>query len=195
MPRAEIPSSRLSLGHLTILVAATGAGLAMFRPYLASFAGPGMQYFSPAMRTVEITYGAWSILAAWWMVALLILRYRHPHPSRGWLARRPGHVACCAAVVALGVGGLDELTRLAASHHPAPFSFSQLWITLSVRVGPTIAGAWLLLALSGRWRSDRGWMDRLGRFLGSCWIGWILFWLLPDAIRSRIPPIWDGVLR
>ena len=195
MPRAELPGSRLSLGHLTILIAATAAGLAMFRPYLASFAGSNMQYASPAFRTIEITYGAWSIIAVWWMVALLILRYRRPHPSRARLTRRPGHVACCAAVVALGLGCLDELTQLVASHHPTPFSFYQLWITLSVRIGPTIAGAWLLLALSGHWRADRGWMDRLGRFPGACWIGWILFWMLPSSIHSRIPPIWDGVLQ
>ena len=196
MPRAETSDPRLWLVDLAILVAATGAGLALFRPYLATFTGPQTTFYSPGLRTVEITYGLWSPIAACWMVALLVLRYRRPHPARARLARRPGHVACVAAVVALGLGGLDTLIRWVALPHASfPFSFQQVWITLSVRVGPTIAGAWILLAVSGRWRADRGWMDRLGRLLGCCWISWILFWVLPNVIRSRVPAIWDGVLQ
>ncbi len=38
--------------------------------------------------------------------------------------------------------------------------------------------AWLTLALSGRWASDRGWPDRLGRLLGSCWMGLAVLRLL-----------------
>jgi hypothetical protein len=35
---------------------------------------------------------------------------------------------------------------------------------------PAVAGAWLALALSGRWRPERDWLDRAGRALGVCWI-------------------------
>jgi hypothetical protein len=35
---------------------------------------------------------------------------------------------------------------------------------------PAVAGAWLALALSGRWRPERDWLDRAGRVLGVCWI-------------------------
>jgi hypothetical protein len=195
MPRDRTTDRRFTLADLMVLVAATGAGLTMFRPYLASLVGPGFQNVSHPLRTIETTYGSWSFVAAWWMVALLILQYRRPHPSRGRLARRPGHVACCVGAVALGVGILDELTRLAfANPTGVPFSYYQLWITVSRRVGLAVAGAWLLLALSGRWRADCGWIDRLGRFLGCCWIGWFLLWLLPHPIRAKIPPFWDGVL-
>jgi hypothetical protein len=37
--------------------------------------------------------------------------------------------------------------------------------------GYSVALTWLVLILSGRWAADRGWLDRLGRFLGLCWIG------------------------
>jgi len=195
MTRERTSNRRFTLADLMVLVAATGAGLAMFRPYLASLNSPIFRNGAHHFRTIETTYGTWSCVAAWWMIALLILQYRRPHPSRGRLVRRPGHSACCVAAVALVVGGVHELTRFAFGDPTGvPFSFHQLWITVSVRVGPAVAGAWLLLALSGRWQSDPGWIDRLGRVLGCCWIGWLLFWILPSPIRSRILPFWDGVL-
>ena len=33
-----------------------------------------------------------------------------------------------------------------------------------------VAGAWLALALSGRWRPEPDWLDRAGRVLGLLWI-------------------------
>jgi hypothetical protein len=36
--------------------------------------------------------------------------------------------------------------------------------------GPAVAAVWLFLALSGRWRPERSWIDRLGRLLGATWI-------------------------
>lgn len=189
MPRPGRPDGRLTLADLMILIVAAAAGLAMLRPYLAA---PDLGAMSHPLRTIETTYGIWSIVAAWWMLALLLIQYRRPRPRRGRLARRPGHAACCGAAVALVLGAGHELVRIAC-HDPAgaPFSFQQCWITVSVRVGPTVLGAWLLLALSGRGRADPGGIDRLGRLLGWCWIGWLLFWTLPSPIRSKIPPFWD----
>jgi hypothetical protein len=195
MPRKRIPDRHFTLTDLMVLIAATCAGLVILRPYLATFANPNWQQASPHIRTIEATYGAWSSFAACWMIALLFLRYRRPHPRRGRLVRRPGHVACCVAAVALVEGFLYQLAIFGFSDPiRRPFSFQQFWITVSGHIGPTVAGAWLLLALSGRWRADPGWIDRLGRLLGCCWIGWMLFWLLPNSIRMKIPPFWDGVL-
>jgi hypothetical protein len=36
--------------------------------------------------------------------------------------------------------------------------------------GYAVAAVWLMLALSGLWRPERSWIDRLGRFLGVVWI-------------------------
>jgi hypothetical protein len=76
-----------------------------------------------------------------------------------------------------------------------PFSFTALWITISTRNAYAIAGAWTLLALSRRWKPDPGWIDRLGRLLGSCWIGWMLFWMLPAELRSKILSPLEGVFQ
>lgn len=196
MRRDQAPNRPFTLASLMVLVAATGVGMAIFRTYSASLAGPLLRHWAPPFRTIETIYGAWSCIAACWMIALLLLRYQRPHPRRGRLARRPGHAACCVAAVALSVGTLLEMTRFAFRDlTERPSSFYQSWITVSVRVGPAVAGAWLLLALSGRWRSDPGWIDRLGRLLGCCWIGWLLFWLIPDPIRLRIVPLLGEVLR
>jgi hypothetical protein len=35
-----------------------------------------------------------------------------------------------------------------------------------------ILSVWNLLIVSGRWQAERTWMDRWGRVLGVCWIGW-----------------------
>ena len=45
------------------------------------------------------------------------------------------------------------------------------WFALPRVAGYSVALTWLVLILSGRWAADRGWLDRLGRFLGLCWIG------------------------
>jgi hypothetical protein len=39
-----------------------------------------------------------------------------------------------------------------------------------IRVGLWIAGAWLILALSGSRHREKSWIDRLGRALGASWI-------------------------
>lgn len=194
MKRDRASNQPFTLAKLMVLIAATGAGLAMFRPYSASLAGPGWSQYLH-LRTIETIYGAWSFIAAWLMIALLLLQYQRPHPRRGRLARRPGHAACCVAALALAVGAVHELTRFAfRALTERPSSFHESWVTVSARVGPAIAGAWLLLALSGRWRSDPGWSDRLGRLLGCCWIGWLLFWTIPDPIRIMILRLWEGLL-
>ncbi len=194
MARSIPVTRRFTLADLMILVVATGLGLALLRPYLEAFNRPGMVW-SPATRAIETTYGVWSPIAAWWMIALILIQYGGPHPRRARLIRRPGHVACCVAAVALGWGLVHAIAGYASRDlNGSPFSFQQFWITISVPVGPAVEGAWLVLALSGRWRADPGWVDRLGRFLGCLWIGWSLFWLIPSPIRQQIPPFWDGVL-
>jgi hypothetical protein len=37
-------------------------------------------------------------------------------------------------------------------------------------IGVSIAASWFLLLITGRWRSERSWIDRAGRALGWYWI-------------------------
>jgi hypothetical protein len=48
--------------------------------------------------------------------------------------------------------------------------FGALTTNFATPCGPAVAAVWLVLALSGRWRPERSWIDRLGRFLGVTWI-------------------------
>ena len=41
---------------------------------------------------------------------------------------------------------------------------------LAVPCGYAVAAVWTFLAVSGRWRNERSWIDRFGRILGATWI-------------------------
>jgi hypothetical protein len=43
-------------------------------------------------------------------------------------------------------------------------------VTFAWPCGSAVAAVWLMLAISGRWRPQRTWIDRLGRVLGWVWI-------------------------
>ena len=48
--------------------------------------------------------------------------------------------------------------------------FGVLVPTFGTPCGYAVAAAWLALAVAGRWRPERSWIDRLGRVLGVAWI-------------------------
>jgi hypothetical protein len=48
--------------------------------------------------------------------------------------------------------------------------FGVLVTSFTSPCGLAVAAVWLVLALSGRWRPERSWIDRLGRVLGATWI-------------------------
>jgi hypothetical protein len=117
--------------------------------------------------------------------ALLATRLKSPLPTRRRLFREPGFVACAAAgFMLLSTAFLGLLFALA--------SRAELWWNFKIYqtywmrdVAPAVAGAWLLLLVSGRWRSERTWDDRLGRCLGVI------------LLISRFAPLcayfWDGL--
>jgi len=114
-------------------------------------------------------------LAAW-TLAVLALALRRPRPPRRRLLRRPGTLA--------GLAWMASFFAVALVSPPTLFRWSGLlppfdwqgwwvltWLALPKAAGFAVAISWLTLTLSGRWVADRGWPDRLGRLLGSCWIG------------------------
>jgi hypothetical protein len=134
-------------------------------------------------------------------IAVLILRLRRPRPRLRRLARQPGMVAGLATTVVLCKHMIDGLVRftlgfltdvpspvrlpnppfmynrsLTAMPLPLP-SFGQEVIRHPIlndspySVGIAIGVAWVVLALSGRFRPERSWIDRLGRAIGVYWIG------------------------
>jgi hypothetical protein len=146
----------------------------------------------------------WIQRAAFWpgpslaalTLAVLAFAALSRHDVRRQAFRGPGVAACVACVVAFCVAAVETPRMLVTSwpnefqHPPEFFQLHWLdwwlftWFTLPKRAGESVALIWLVLVLSGRWTAERGWLDRLGRLLGLCWIGMALLmvlssWLMP----------------
>lgn len=57
--------------------------------------------------------------------------------------------------------------------------FGLLVTSLATPCGPAVAAVWVVLAVAGRWRPERSWIDRLGRLLGVLWIAISALAVLP----------------
>jgi hypothetical protein len=121
------------------------------------------------------------------MPAMLAIRLRRPRPTWRRLSRQPGVVACAAGTAAMAAGCLIVAVRLLFNSPTGPSFDSQGWLTVESRVPVAILASWLLLALSGRWRAEPGWVDRVGRFLGFYWVGvWLFRWYAIVHIWDRL---------
>jgi hypothetical protein len=124
-------------------------------------------------------------------VALMAIQMQTPRGSVRRLARQPGAAACLVASGVLLVISLWAATTMATGRvvkfyqrvnripagggHGVGGGLSYLeperWLTVyGDRVGFAIAGAWLALLLTGCWRPEPTWVDRLGRSLGWLWL-------------------------
>jgi hypothetical protein len=158
---------RITLFDAMILVAATAAGLATARACLVHVMPRSSPSFAVRMTAVFVALAV--------TITLIPLRLRRPRPRRP--GRHPGMVASCAVALALAFI-LAEQASSWLEPVPAParaephyrainLVFNLLRLDL---YSPAVAGAWLALALSGRWRPERDWVDRAGLALGVCWI-------------------------
>ena len=85
---------------------------------------------------------------------LLGLRLLSPRPPAAELVRQPGLWA--SGGVVLGAASMLTLRYFQPVIFPA-----------------SVALAWSGLALSGRWRAERSWVDRSGRVVGACWLAFL----------------------
>jgi len=180
----EEPTRRFGLSDAMIFLAATAAGLAWGRTDLVAtvnakviptgFVLHNFTHTRPvefADRLITFTRGATRLLACW-TVAVFVARLRPPRPLRARLMRQPGMMATATAIayaVAVGAGWiLAFLVR--ARYKPAWSDYAGHAIDPH-DTATAIMAAWLILALSGRWRPERTWIDRLGSLIGLAWIG------------------------
>lgn len=186
-PVRKRPGLRFALFDAMILVAVTTAGLGWGRDDLTlalrAKQQPTATIFNPQFQPRPVTFadrlsifrrGAARVVTAW-TLALLILHLRPPRPRTARLLCQPGFVAVATATaytVAVAVGFfLAYLIR--AKYKPAWSDY----IGQSVDVAGTaqaIAAAWLILALSRRWRSERNWTETASFAVG---LAWIALWL------------------
>lgn len=102
--------------------------------------------------------------------AVLVIRLRKPRPAWGNLVRQPGAVACLSVVAAFLL--LVDLVWLGVSIPNPPL----------LSPGTVVAVCWAALLLSRQWRSEAGWVDRLGRVVG---FGWLVEWLIEFVEMRR----------
>jgi hypothetical protein len=154
------PKRVFNIRDLLALIAASGLGLYLARESVKALRQhhQGTQF----LRQELSTCGA-CVLAAW-TIMLLLLRLHGPRPTLRRLATQPGFAASCAAALSLAIG----LMWNANSDIPLPIS---VMATLSPsRITRSVASALAILALSGGWRSEPSWIDRLGRALAVSWV-------------------------
>jgi hypothetical protein len=106
----------------------------------------------------------------------------------GILTALVGSVAITYHMMRVGFWAIDYVIRPPRSEFPGDpaknfwelHPFFSLWDLAEFGVRWMIAGAWMVLVATGRWRAPVSWEDRLGRWLGWGWMvlavcDW-LFW-------------------
>jgi hypothetical protein len=166
---------RFNIADWLIFTAATAATMAALIEvpdwsHHVFLRGNFVGYLNPPLA-LRMALGATYVLIPW-TVAVFLMGLRRPRPELRILFTRPGMAACGAVTVWLGYKTL--LLALMS------IGFPQKWVLVRDYMGdgvalvswaaPSVAGAWLVLALSGHWCSEPGWFDRFGRMLGASWL-------------------------
>ncbi len=157
-----------------LVVAGFAVWLAAIRGYSAAWENIKSTWFYFADLTIvrAAKYpGAYFLAVA--SLTLLVLRLRGPRPSLRRLWRQPGFVASAGAVLGMLISAAGALMRWATeidSHHPWPGEAVSVFLLIRPFGGPGVFGAWFALVLAGRWRSEPGAIDRLGRVVGALWL-------------------------
>ncbi|HWE35702.1 MAG TPA: hypothetical protein VG406_03955 [Isosphaeraceae bacterium] len=178
---AREPASRpIYVSDLMVLVAATAAGLAAGKVYLWHLARLG---WNPQTEARFAGLGLVPFVGCW-SLALVALRFRSPRPRLRDALRHPGTLAVvvACATVALRLAVLLAASRIAAGWR----GLASPWWVASLRELAALGGlavltSWFVLAVAGRRRRARDWIDRLGLAAGLGWVallalrGWIDF--------------------
>jgi hypothetical protein len=109
--------------------------------------------------------------AAMLSLAVIPLRLIGPRPRIFRLARQPGITAMWAAGLGIALSAAQIVIAVSTTRMGI-FSYEFVIAAHSCTSYPGLAilGAWALLVLARRWRSEESWVDRMGRVLGFFWI-------------------------
>jgi len=171
------PHRRLAVTDGAIMVAATAIGLSWYRSVdqdviTAQLSGvlPRTSRTGEVVMTLLTDIGFCWPMAFVWSIAGLMLRLRRPRPGLRLLMRQPGFIASCAVAV---VAAFLLLPFLIVGFLKGPMLGFTPWDHLTfddgnpTAVGLSVTTAWVVAALGGNWRAERGWIDRIGRVLGT----------------------------
>jgi hypothetical protein len=173
------PPRRFNLGDVMVLVAAsafalvllqTAVSLRLFTPAPKSLAGRNLiEYLSVAGGCILVPL----------TIALIVSSLRDGRASRRDALQGVGFVSCVALVLAAILPVVYFVIRVAKAQEwlteeginpDLAVGFNNMFGVLKLEAGPMIAGAWLALALTGRWRVGPSWIDRVGCLVGACYI-------------------------
>jgi hypothetical protein len=176
-----------------VLIAATALGIAGARE-AADYLGRFDAAFQSVQDCLEYInrfalFGLPLVLA--WTVAILVLRLLPPRPSRRHLRRQPGMIASLTVTgtavlgaaflgIAILVSSNWAIPRFMLWGFRAEFHGLPLVFVPAIQTG--LLCSWMTLAVSGRWRAERSWIDRAGRLIGIVWLVGLpftaVFWLV-----------------
>jgi hypothetical protein len=179
-----------TLLDLMVLVAAVAGTIGLYRWLYAPVSTWPIwrmhidSYHAGLLFVTALIYLTWPFLVVG-TLAFVTIRLHGARPRAARLMRQPGMVACASAlfvVIARGLvsGPIREAAFLQVPSIPTHATEAdRAVLTMAICDaltfgGYTVLAAWLVLALGRRWRSEPGWIDRLGRFLGVAWIVWSL---------------------
>jgi len=117
----------------------------------------------PPIDPLSFAFVAWSFVPISLVICFLAFaafRLRRPRPPLRVVALQPGMVAFWAVAFHVAL----EIVFLTASDNHGP----TLWPTMVLGCC-VLPIAWGAMKLTGRWRPEPSWIDRLGRVLGVCW--------------------------
>jgi len=178
---------RFTVLDALFLIAAGAVGLAWMRFFQEGESG-GESYPDTTDMYGRARWGfAYGLeLVNWWVtslaycaatvtVGLLALRLRgQTKTGLRRLTRRPGAVAVGAVLLTVAADLLTAASEILCGvlidkSYVSVFQFSYLSVS-GPHAGVAVATAWGLLALSGRWRREPGWLDTSGIALGVFWL-------------------------
>ncbi len=166
-----------------ILVAAAACGLALSR----AMDGPNEGSLNWFGRTADglVRISAVLPFLMTFTPAVLLMRLRRPRPRWRKLARQPGVAACSAAMVPMVVAWLQIAYAECQPRYESFFmqggGGGRLFRDCGFHAGLWVLAAWLALTLSGRRRSERSGIDRLGRVVGAGWLMMLAIQILGTA--------------
>jgi hypothetical protein len=179
---------RPNLGDAMILIVAAALAMAITkqvdaRPPFVLIKNVIVSAFGSDAMVASLWIAKW--ISPWLLtmaVALLVIRFRQPRPRLRRIWHQPGTLASTLGILALIFVGLISLALPAlhifilllggfsGSNTNPPMELASFLAEVTSYSGTLILGSWLTLALSGRFRSEPGWIDGLGIIVGFCWI-------------------------
>jgi hypothetical protein len=169
----------LRLADLMGLIASTAVGIALVTGFLAdthSLPGVDREW---GWEQLEGLYASVLVLMALTVGLALSWIGRLRRPLR-LASQSPGAIACLvASTVLIAVAyhlAVNYATEQVAMDRQSVFWRIGYWRAIiglaPTAIGVLILSGWNLVAVGGCWTPEPTWIDRSGRVLGLCWIGW-----------------------